>query len=109
MSAFGGKADAFSCIPICPLMTQSGHHHAKGHLVQVKDFAWSLHWDESLQLPGLLMALEAIDLWRLRLSTRIAGGTIWLGKGTPFLSRVLQLRYSVPSVRAAIILLSGWS
>jgi len=33
----------------------------KGHLVQVKDFAWSLHWDESLQLPGLLMALEAID------------------------------------------------
>ena len=44
-----------------PILTQSGHHHAKGLLVQVKDFAWSLHWDESLQLPGLLMALEAID------------------------------------------------
>src|SRR4029453_19651388 len=25
MSAFKGKADAFSCSPTCPLMTQSGH------------------------------------------------------------------------------------
>jgi hypothetical protein len=26
MSALRGKADAFSCSPTCPLMTQSGHH-----------------------------------------------------------------------------------
>src|SRR6185369_5136119 len=25
MSVFRGKADAFSCSPTCPLMTQSGH------------------------------------------------------------------------------------
>jgi len=102
MSAFGGKSGRFFMHP------NMAANDPKRTSPRKRALGCKLRISRGPYI-GMNRFSFPVSLWRLRLSTRIAGRTIWLGKGTPFLSRVLQLRYSVPPVRAAIILLSGWS